>query len=361
MNVLQMFHGLVARGGLENGVARIDCGLRGGRGPSRRRPGANRGGDGGLHHRRAGRQGGRRIARTGPFGPHRFRPRASSQAHHRQSRAGRHAQGGQPLRSSDHARRHGGDRGHSARRPRRFRGHRRTGARRFDQRGRRRPAGCDRRQRRRQGPHLPRALRSRGGMGLGRPRYSRSPLADPARQSFPRLASADAPRAGFARRPRASGRPARHQGSGKRQAGARDRSRRRPQPADEWRSRSRQVDARPASAVDSPAADPARIARSVDGSFGGRHSRRRRADRPAAVPGATSFRFDAGAGRRRRARQARRDFARSQRRAVPRRIAGIPRPGARQPQTANRNGRGRHRPRQSPGRLSGADFSWWRR
>ena len=59
-----------------------------------------------------------------------------------------------------------------------------------------------------------------------------------------------------------------------------------------------------------PPLDPARTARSVDDPFGRRHPGRRRADRPAPVPQPPSFRLDAGAGRRRRARQARRDFAR---------------------------------------------------
>ena len=49
----------------------------------------------------------------------------------------------------------------------------------------------------------------------------------------------------------------------------------------------------------------------------------------AAVPLAASFRQHAGAGRRRLARQARRDFARASRRAVPRRVSRIPAGGAR--------------------------------
>ena len=59
------------------------------------------------------------------------------------------------------------------------------------------------------------------------------------------------------------------------------------------------------------AADPnAGTARSVDDRFRRRRDRRRRAHQPAAVPQSTSFRVDAGAGRRRLARAAGRDFAR---------------------------------------------------
>ena len=99
--------------------------------------------------------------------------------------------------------------------------------------------------------------------------------------------------------------------------------------SDERRAGSRQVDAGPALAVDPAAVDPTRIARSVDDPFGCGRAGRRRPDRPAPVPKPPSFRLDAGAGRGRRARQARRDFARPQRRPVPRRIAGVSAPGAR--------------------------------
>ena len=211
-----------------------------------------------------------------------------------------------------------------ARRARRLRGDRRTGARRDDQRRRRRAAGGDRRQRRRQGPDLPGALRPRGGLGVGRPRDSRAALADPARQPLQGLAGAVPPRAGAPIVGRAAAGPARHQGPGERQARARSRRGRRPQPPDERRARRGKVDARPAPAVDPAAAHAARTARSVDDPFGRRHPGRRRADRPAPVPQPPSFRLDAGAGRRRRACQARRDFARPQRRPVPRRTAGVP-------------------------------------
>ena len=49
-------------------------------------------------------------------------------------------------------------------------------------------------------------------------------------------------------------------------------------------ARRRQIDARAAPALDPAAAHAARTARSVDDPFGRRHARRRRADRPAAVP-----------------------------------------------------------------------------
>ena len=146
---------------------------------------------------------------------------------------------------------------------------------------------------------------------------------------FKGSAGAVAPRAGVARARPAAARPARHQGPGERQARARGRRGRRPQPPDERRAGGGQVDARPAPAVDPAAADAARTARSVDDPLGRRRARGRRADRPAAVPQPPSFRLDAGAGRRRRPRQAGRDLARSQRRPVPRRTARVPAAGSR--------------------------------
>ncbi len=205
-----------------------------------------------------------------------------------------------------------------------------------------------------QGPHLPGGLRARGGLGLGRSRHSRAPLADPARQPFQGDAGALAPAAGLAGARRPAAGPARHQGAGERQARARNRRGRRAQSAHERRARGGQVDARPAPALDPAAADAARTARSVDDPFGCGDPRRRRADRPAALPRAPSFGLDAGPGRRRRPRQARRDFARPQRRALSRRTAGVPAPGSRQPAPADRDGRGRDRPRQPPRRLSRA-------
>ena len=149
-------------------------------------------------------------------------------------------------------------------------------------------------------------------------------LADPARQPLQGLASLIPPRAGAQIVGRAAAGPARHQGPGERQARARSGGGRRPQPPDERRARRGKIDARPAPAVDPAAAHAARTARSVDDPFGRRHPGRRRADRPAPFPQPPSFRLDAGAGRRRRACQARRDFARPQRGPVPRRTAGVP-------------------------------------
>ena len=130
-----------------HGGARFDRGVRGGGGPAGRRAGACRLRHRRLQHRRPRRQGGPRVAGAGALGADRLGPGAAGQAHHRQSRARRHAQGGQPLRPADRARRHGGDRRHSRRCARRLCGDRRTGARRRDQRRRRRAAGGDRRQR----------------------------------------------------------------------------------------------------------------------------------------------------------------------------------------------------------------------
>ncbi len=123
-------------------------------------------------------------------------------------------------------------------------------------------------------------------------------------------------------RPRA--RPRRHQGPGERQARARSRRRRRPQSADGRTARRRQIDAGGAAAVDPAAARARRTPRSLDGRLGRRRDQRRRADQPAAVPRAAPFRQHAGFGRRRNARAAGRNLARPSRRAVPRRIAGIP-------------------------------------
>ena len=111
--------------------------------------------------------------------------------------------------------------------------------------------------------------------------------------------------AGDARGRRSPARSARHQGPGERQARARDRRGRRPQSADDRPARRRQIHAGGAAALDPAAADAARTARSLDDPFGRRRNRRRRADRPAAVPRAASFRLHAGAGRRRRAMRGR--------------------------------------------------------
>ena len=88
-----------------NGCARFDGGVRGRRRPRRRRSGADRQRQRRLHDRRPRRQGGRRIARAGARRADRLGPGAAGAAHHRQSGARRPAQGRQPLRSADRARR----------------------------------------------------------------------------------------------------------------------------------------------------------------------------------------------------------------------------------------------------------------
>ena len=81
----------------------------------------------------------------------------------------------------------------------------------------------------------------------------------------------------------------------------------------------------------------------------------RRPDQPQpAVPRAAPQRLDAGAGRRRAARPAGRDQPRASRRAVPRRAARVPAPGARFAAPAARDRHGQRRPRQRPRHLSGA-------
>ena len=321
----------------QDGCARFDSGVRRRRRPRRRRSGADRQRQCRVHDRRPRRQGGRRIARAGARRADRLGPGAAGPAHHRQSRARRPAQGGQSLRSADRARRHGGDRRDSRGRAGRLRRHRRTRARRDGERGGGRAAGGDRRQRARPRPDLSGRLRSGGGVGFRRSRYSGAALAHPARQSFQGNAGLEPARAGDARGRGAAARPSRHQGPGERQARARGRRRRRAQSSHVRRARRRQIDAGAAPALDPAAAQPARTPGSVDGPFGRGRARRRRVDRPAAVPRAASFGLDGGPGRRRGPRQARRDLARPSRRAVSRRTAGIPAAGARQPAPADRN------------------------
>ena len=118
-----------------------------------------------VRRRRAAGQGGGREPRARAQRAARRRPRAALQAHHRQSGAGRSAQGGQPLRPADRARHDGGDGCGRAGRHRGLRGDRRAGARRLDPRRAGRAAGGDRRQRHGQGPDLPRRLRAGGGLG----------------------------------------------------------------------------------------------------------------------------------------------------------------------------------------------------
>ena len=227
--------------------------------------------------------------------------------------------------------------------------------RRLDRAGRGRAARRDRRQLPRRRTDLPGGLRAGGGLGQPRDGDHRAVVADPARQPLQGHAGADAAEARHPRRGAGrDARPRRHQGPGERQARARGRRRRRAQSPDDRAARLRQVDAGGA-AADHPAdAVAGRAARSLDDRLGRRRDRRRRADQPAAVPRAASFRLDAGAGRRRLARAAGRSLARASRRAVPRRAAGIPAAGARRAAPAAGDRRGRDRARQPPRHLSGA-------
>ena len=148
-------------------------------------------------------------------------------------------------------------------------------------------------------------------------------------------------------------RPARHQGTGKRQARAGNRRRRRSSPADDRQSRRRQIDAGPAAAVDPAAAVAGGAAGNLHDRLGRRRARRRRADQPAAVPQPASLGEHGGADRRRHARKARRDIAGAQRRAVSGRVAGVrpARDRCAAPAAGERRDRGLAR--QSPRHLSG--------
>ena len=95
-------------------------------------------------------------------------------------------------------------------------------------RRRRRAAGGDRRQRPRTRPDLSGALRPGSGLGVTGNRDRRRALAHPARQPFQGHAGALPPEPQDPRNRRRAARPCRHQGSGKRQARARGRRRRRP-------------------------------------------------------------------------------------------------------------------------------------
>ena len=95
---------------------------------------------------------------------------------------------------------------------------------------RRRAAGGGGRGRARARPDLPGGLRRRGGLAQGPGRDPGRPQPAGPDQPCPRHAAAGPARARHGRGRRALSRPARRQGPGDRQAGARDRRRRRPQP-----------------------------------------------------------------------------------------------------------------------------------
>ena len=111
----------------------------------------------------------------------------------------------------------------------------------------------------------PGGLRRRGGLGQRRhPDPGAAQFADPDRQPFQGHAGAVAAAAEGARRRGRPARPARHQGPGKRQARARDRRGRRPQPPDDRPARRRQIDAGGTAALDPAAAVAVGTARSLD-------------------------------------------------------------------------------------------------
>ena len=102
-----------------------------------------------------------------------------------------------------------------------------------------------------------------------------------------------------------------------------------------------------------PPLSPAGAARGLDDPVGGGPSGGRRPLEPAPVPGAAPFRLHGGPRRRRPQCPAGRGVARPSRRAVPRRVAGVPAAGARFAAAAPGGRRDPDRPRQPPGHLSG--------
>ena len=150
-------------------------------------------------------------------------------------------------------------------------------------------------------------------------------------------------------------RSARHQGPGERQARARSRRRRRTQSADGRAARRRQVDAgsaaaRPSCRRSTPAEllEVSMIASVAGVLEGGALTNQRPFRSPhhsASMPALVGGGLRAKPGR---------SFARASRRAVPRRVSGIPAAGARLAAPAARERRGRDRARQSSRHLSGA-------
>jgi len=192
-------------------------------------------------------------------------------------------------------------------------------------------------------------------MGGFRGRHSGAAQPDCARQSFPR--HADTRASGTIHSPQCcqSSRSRRDQGAGKRQAGAGSGGRRRPQSADGRTARLRQVDAGVEAALHPAAAFGCGIAGSLDDPFHRRPAFRRQALGSQAVSHAASFGDHGSPHRRRLTRPAGRGFACPSRRALSRRVSGIYAAGARCPASASGKRRMRHRTRQSPGLLSGAD------
>ena len=191
---------LVVKGGQGHGRAGSHGGVPGDRGHRGRDPGDDRLGPAGLHRRRPAGQGGRRIARAGARGAELARAGVAAEAHHRQSRPRRRAEGGQPFRPADRARR-------CWRRWRRCRPTsspptRRSASCRSTARSPASPACCSPalcRRRPRERHHLPGRVRRRGGLG----RRDRDPRgAEPAgdRQPFQGHPAVAAARAAARRR-----------------------------------------------------------------------------------------------------------------------------------------------------------------
>ena len=203
------------------------------------------------------------------------------------------------------------------------------------------------------GLDLPEGAGRRGGLGRrARRAGARSP--DPAHQSLQGQADPDRAEAAAGRGGRALSRPQGHQGPGERQARARDRGRRRAQPADDRPARLRQVDAGRAPARPAAAARSGRGAGDQHDPFARRPAAGRQAEAPPPVSRSASFGLAAAPGRRRPARQARRDLARASRRPLPRRAAGVPARDPRSLAPADGERPRLDRPRQRARHLSGA-------
>ncbi len=200
-------------------------------------------------------------------------------------------------------------------------------------------------------PHLSRRLRRRGRLGGRRHGYPVATVPDPARQPFQGHPGHGPPGTGDHAGPQEPAGPARHQGTGERQADPGDRGSRRPQSVHERAAGSRQVHAGAAPSLDPAASRPPRASRSVDDPVRGRTDRRRRPVRPPTVPGAPSFRLHGGPGGRRQQCPPGRGVPRPPRHPVSRRVAGVPAPGSRQPAPAPGGRRDPHRAGEPSGEL----------
>ena len=167
-------------------------------------------------------------------------------------------------------------------------------------------------------------------------------------QRLPRVAPRPDPVAGvLGSRSRGRARP------GIRQARARRRRGRRPQPADDWPARQRQEHARRTVGRPAAAARPRRHAARRQHRVGGRRPARRAADVHAAVSRAASHDLRASARRRRHAAAAGRDLARASRRVVLGRAARVWARRARGAARAARKRRGENLARARAAHVSG--------